>query len=90
MIYDYFMVLIINTFFFAGSASGPVYAYDTIAQSSYESINVVVQRPDYGWECVDTYTAIAQSNRGGTISGSATVTTRGQLITVVPLSTYSI
>ena len=32
------------------------------------------------------YTAIAQSNRGDTISGSAPVTTRGQLITVVPLS----
>ena len=34
------------------------------------------------------YTAVAQSNRGGTISGSATVTknTRGQAITVVHLS----
>ena len=60
--------------FFTGSASGPVYAYDSIAQNSFESISVVVQRPDYGWECVNMYTTVAQSNRGGTISGSATVT----------------
>ena len=72
--------------FFTGSASGPVYAYDSIAQNSFESISVVVQRPDYGWECVDTYTAIAQSNKGGTISESVSVTTPGQPMTVIPMS----
>ena len=35
-----------------------VYTYDNIAQSNFESISVVVQRPDYGWECVNMYVAV--------------------------------
>ena len=79
-------IIICNVIMLAGLPSGPVYTYDSITQSDFESINVTVQRPVYGWECVDEYTVVAQSDPGNVVDQSISVTTPGQLLTVVPLS----
>lgn len=50
--------LIMSTFH-AGPTSSP---YFTVEPVNLSSVDVVLQRPVYGWQCVDSYTVILQFN----------------------------
>ena len=76
-----------SLYFITGSTSAPVYSYDSITQKSFSGLSVPVQRPIYGWECVDTYMVTAQSVNGDDrAEESVNVTDPGQQSTVVSVS----
>ena len=63
-----------------------MYSYNTISQSNFTGLSVPLGRPLYGWECIDSYMVIAESEGGDVIRGTTSVATPEQLSTVVPLT----